>query len=259
MPEKKKSTSKNKKNDNNEIPEEDKKIFDKKNNKDVFRYIELVDIVKTSKNKEKVDEAFNEIVNMMKSRLKKISYKFFIPGYGPNDVYQEALYALRFKAIKDYDKDKSNIANLSPFDKFAMLCIRRHLSTKLKAGYQNKSKTLNISSSIDQASYSDGGDDLYLSNILTDETEDDVLTSFGDQEGQKRLFFDLIKELSDLERRVFLLYAQKFSYEEIAEKINEVSGEDEKQINIKSVDNALSRIKNKGKAIESEYKKKFNK
>ena len=121
-------------------------------------YTQLVDIVRKSRNEDHKNLAFNEIEKRMTVKIKQISYRFRIPGSNVNDVYQESLFALRYKAIKDYDETRGNDTGPYPFDKFAVLCIRRHLSTKLKSSYQNKKKVLNSSISLDQ-DRSDSSDD----------------------------------------------------------------------------------------------------
>lgn len=217
-------------------------------------YIELVEQVRRSRSQEKVNIAFNEIERRMRSKIKQISYKFNIPGSSFPDVYQEALYALRYKAIKDYDKDRGNDTGPYPFDKFAVLCIRRHLSTKLKAAYQNKQKVMNSCLSLDQDRNSSSDDSLYLADIVP-RTEGTVLELLEENEYYRTLFSNLFTRLSEFEREVFLLYVQKYSYEQIAERINAKSGRKRGKalINVKSVDNALSRIKNKAKEIFDEF------
>ena len=58
---------------------------------------------------------------------------------------------------------------------------------------------------------------------------------------------DLFSELSDFEKLVLALYSQRNSYEEIAQSINKYRKG--RKIGIKSVDNALSRIKAKARFI----------
>ena len=54
-----------------------------------------------------------------------------------------------------------------------------------------------------------------------------------------------------------MLYKQKYSYEEIAKLINKRRRIEKKgkRIKVKSVDNALSRIKSKGQEIVQKYDK----
>jgi RNA polymerase sporulation-specific sigma factor len=222
--------------------------------KKILLFIKLVEIVKNSTNKEKSDNAFNEIITLIEPKIQKISYKFQIPGYSRLDIYQEALFALRYKAIKDYDQKRSNCGDISPFDRFAILCIRRHLSTKLKASYQNKSRVLNSSVSLDQNrnDSSDNDDLLFLSDVISS-LDTDASVQYLNREHYKLLFSKLASKLSEFEKEVFIYYSQKLSYEEIVERINRKNNRRIK-VNKKSIDNSLSRIKQKAKEVFQKYK-----
>jgi RNA polymerase sigma factor (sigma-70 family) len=216
---------------------------------EILLYVKLVDCVRRSRNKVKADGAFNTIITMLDVKIQQIAYKFHIPGLSFNDVYQEALFALRFKAIKDYNKDRSDIREVSPFDKFAALCIRRHLSTKLKAAYQNKSRVLNLSISLDQDRNKTGSDEnLFLSDILPVDP-DDIASKLDKFEYHRKLLVSLFQKLSSFEKEVFVLYCRKYSYEEIAYHINKTYHKSVETISVKSVDNGLSRIKQKAKSV----------
>ncbi len=225
--------------------------------KEILLFLELVEKVRKSRNKKKSDLAFDRIVSLLERRINQISYKFKIPGFSFTDVVQEALFALRYKAIKDYDKGRSLLREISPFDKFAILCINRHLATKLKASFQNKSLTLNIATSLDENRNSESGADepLCLVDILP-EDKTTILDKVQDRELYKLLVSKLYQKLSLFEKEVFILYKQKYSYEEIAILINKRRRVKRgKQIKVKSVDNALSRIKSKGQEIVKKYDK----
>lgn len=223
---------------------------------EIARYIKLVDIIRRSRIKKVQDAAFNEIAYLMEPKINRMLYKLDIPGYSRGDVYQEALFALRFKAIKDYDPSKSNVPNQkSAFDQFAALCIRRHLSTKLKSSYQNRNRVLNKSVSLDQNRNKNNGNgsmdgELYLSDVVPKDNTD-ILTEINTREYRNTLFSKLFQKLSIFEKEVFLLYAQGYSYEHITDKIN---GKKRKEVvNVKSIDNALSRIKSKAKEVYDKY------
>tara|TARA_Y100000310_G_C20693925_1_gene824161 strand:- start:2688 stop:3443 length:756 start_codon:yes stop_codon:yes gene_type:complete len=212
-------------------------------------YIELVDIVRKSRRKTRIDEAYRQIEKRMRTKLQQISFKFYIPGMSNDDIYQESLYALRYKAIKDYDKTRGSTDEPYPFDKFAILCIRRHLATNLKASYQNKKKVLNQSISLDQERNESSQDFLFLSDILP-LTDSNILDDLERKEYYTRLFTALFKKLSDFERQVLILYAKKYSYEEIAEKVNKMRKKKNLyKISTKSIDNSLSRTKSKARII----------
>ena len=224
------------------------------NNIDPIQHlINLVDIVRKARKKEKINKAFEEIINILDIKIKQISYRFNIAGFGFNDVYQEALYALRYKAIKDYDPDRGSTDEPYPFDKFAMLCMRRHLSTIRKTSYQNKKKVLNFSISLDQerGDYGSGqGDEQFSLMDLIPQTTISVVDKIEKTEYYKQLFESLLDKLSSFEQEVFILYIKKYSYEQITKIINKKRYIiQDKKIDVKSVDNAIVRIKHKSKTI----------
>lgn len=226
-----------------------------------MEFSDLVDIVRSRGrvDKNKVNAAYNEICYRMKIKISYLVHKFYIPGHTTDDINQEALFALRYKAIPDYNKEVIGRNGPYPFDKFAVLCIRRHLSTLLKTCYQNKQKTLNTSLSLDQDRNESSEEALFLVDIIP-RTEGTILEEIGDKEYHNFLFNKLYERLSKFEKQVFLLYAQKYSYEEIAVLIKKKAKKDgtknqKKKIKdiVKSVDNALSRLKSKGKEVFEKY------
>lgn len=212
---------------------------------DAASYVKLVDKVRKSKKQHEVNFAFEQIANGLKPRIRSLCSKFRIAGLGQDDIYQEALYALRFKAIKDYDQTRGTGEGPAPFDRFALLCIRRHLATELKTSFQIRRTVLNTSISLDQER-NEHKDDLSLVNILPS-TTGDVLDFVENKEYFTKLVGKLLSKLSKFEREVFLLYVEKYTYEEISEIINRRKLR--QPVNIKGVDNALSRIKHKAQSI----------
>lgn len=215
-----------------------------------IRFIELIEIVRTTKNSRSENDAFIEIYEKLRPRIQKMTNRFSIPGLNNDDVMQEAMLALRSKAIKDYDQDRGSGEGLAMFDRFALLCIRRHLSTEFKSSLQNnRKKVLNQSISLNQE-IRGSDDDLSLSNIVASK-DGDIPDSLQNREYFRNLMSNLFKHLSKFEREVLFLYAQRLSYEEIADKINDRRVKI--KVNVKGIDNALGRIKKKAKGIISEY------
>ena len=184
-----KKTNKHAENPTKELSEE--------REKEVLLLLKLVEQVRKSRNKQKSDLAFDNIVSLLQKRINQISYKFKIPGYSFTDIVQEALFALRYKAIKDYDKERSLLRKISPFDKFAILCINRHLMTKLKASFQNKSLTLNMATSLDENRNmeSESDESLCLVDILP-EDKSTILEKVQDKELFNLLISKLYQRLS---------------------------------------------------------------
>jgi len=219
---------------------------------------DLIAIIKKTgrkKSKYDVNDAYNEIEIRLRSRLQQISYKFFIPGLNHDDIYQESLFALRYKAIKDYDRTKSKDGKLYPFEKFVVLCVRRHLATQLKSSFQNKKKVLNSSISLNQDRNDSNNDDfLFLVDILAD-GDKNVLDKLEEKEYYNKLFRQLFLRLSKFEKKVFILYVHKYSYEDMSDIINKKykKNNSKHRINIKSIDNALSRLKSKAKKVFDKF------
>lgn len=221
-----------------------------------LKCIKLISQIRKQKDEKLANAAFEELLSMLIAKINKVVSRFRIPGNEHNDVLQEALYALRYKAIKDYDKERGNGTGPAPFDKFALLCIRRHLATEFKSSYQNRRRVLNQASSIyANTTGNRDDDDVSLVNIIPDPNNGDVGRKVAENEYYSDLQTMLFESLSNFEKEVYRLYAQKYSYEEIAEKIN--SRRKKVMVKIKGVDNALSRIKHKARDIFKKYEKKL--
>ena len=215
---------------------------------EVLMYMNLVYQVREAKTDEIFNIAFEKIAKYLEPKIKKIAGKFRIPGFTFDDVYQECLYALQYKAIKDYDATRgTDPTKPAPFDRFALLCIRRHLATTLKTSKQNRHAVINTSHSLDQDRSNDN-DELSLINIVC-ATEGDVLSSLQQSEYFKNFINKLLVKLSQFEKQVFYLYAQQYTYEEISKLINTHRNTGRVRVNVKGVDNALSRIKNKADTL----------
>lgn len=221
-----------------------KKSKSKSNLTECEKYL---DVVKNGDQQES-DAAFEIVFDKVKPRIQALVNRFNIAGLDKSDILQESLYALRFKAIKDYNPERGHGEGWPPFERFAILCIRRHLSTEYKSSYQNKKRVLNYSMSLNQDTSSSDEENMFLINIIQDETGyEDILDYVENKEYYSTLVKNLLENLSKFEKEVFVLYAQNYSYEEIAEKINE--NRVKVKIKIKAVDNALSRIKTKARGI----------
>ena len=109
--------------------------------------------------------------------------------------------------------------------------------------------------SLDQDRNESSEEALFLADIIP-RTEGTILQEIGDKEYHNFLFNKLYEKLSRFEKQVFVLYSQRYSYEEIAKLIKKKAKKDgtknkNKKIAdiIKSVDNALSRMKQKAKEV----------
>lgn len=201
----------------------------------------LVYKIRDTNDPDEENVAFKKIIDALDPKIKKIAGRFRIPGFGFDDVYNECLMALRFKAVRDYDEDRgTSKSGPAMFDRFALLCIRRHLATMLKTAHQNRKRILNESKSLDQDRSSEH-DDLSLINIIKSK-DSPVLDTLEVREFLINFTKKMGHKMSPFESEVFVLYIKRYTYEEIAEKV--LGGAAGKSV--KAIDNALSRIKHKG-------------
>lgn len=160
-------------------------------------------------------------------RLKARSY--FIIGADRDDIIQEGMIGL-FKAIRDYDKSK-----LASFKSFAEICITRQIITAIKSATRQKHIPLNSYVSLSKPIYEDDSNRT-LSDVITGSRVMDPMELFIGREDLNLMESNIGKILSDLEKEVLSLYIDGRTYQEIAQDLDR---------NIKSIDNALQRIKKK--------------
>jgi RNA polymerase sporulation-specific sigma factor len=161
-------------------------------------------------------------------RLKGRSY--FLVGADREDIIQEGMIGL-YKAIRDYRADRE-----TSFKAFAEICITRQIITAIKTATRQKHTPLNSYVSLNNPiSEADDPDRLYMDFLASDKAFDpaEVVISAEEAESIKTNFREM---LSGLETQVLLLYIEGRSYQEIADDLDR---------HVKSIDNALQRIKRK--------------
>lgn len=154
---------------------------------------------------------------------------YFLAGADRDDMLQEGMIGL-FKAIRDFDSDK----NVS-FASFAELCVKRQVISAVKASTRRKHMPLNSYISLSKPSFDDNSEQTLIDTIseyMTLSPEDVMLK----KEQMQTLDLRLDAELSSLEKQVLKLYLDGCSYAQIAKALGRT---------VKSVDNALGRIKKK--------------
>jgi RNA polymerase sporulation-specific sigma factor len=157
---------------------------------------------------------------------------YFLVGGDSDDIEQEALIGL-YKAVRDYRADRT-----SSFRAFAELCITRQIITAIKTATRYKHQPLNAYVPITGTPRSDddaGGsrtvDDLVDTGRLADPCEQVI-----SDERMADLRGAMSELLSGLEVDVLRLFVAGKSYQEIGEELGR---------HVKSIDNALQRIKRK--------------
>jgi len=186
---------------------------------------ELVRLAQTEDTKALVTmlERYTEFV-----RLKARSY--FLVGADREDIIQEGMIGL-YKAIRDYREDRE-----TSFKAFSEICITRQIITAIKTATRQKHTPLNSYVSLNNPiSETDDPDRLYMDFLASDRAYDPVemVVSAEEAESIKTNFREM---LSGLETQVLLLYIDGRSYQQIADDLDR---------HVKSIDNALQRIKRK--------------
>ncbi len=175
------------------------------------------------------DQASEQLLNKYKNFVRSKARSYFLIGADHEDIVQEGMIGL-FKAIRDYRPER-----LSSFRAFAELCITRQIITAIKTATRQKHIPLNSYVSLNKPIYDEESDRTLL-DVITEgrvSNPEDLLI------GQEELHHieDKIGEmLSDLEWEVLTSYLDGRSYQEIAEDLGR---------HVKSIDNALQRVKRK--------------
>jgi RNA polymerase sporulation-specific sigma factor len=162
------------------------------------------------------------------ARSKARSY--FLAGSEKEDVVQEGMIGL-YKAIRDFDLSQD-----TPFRAFAELCISRQILTAIKTANRNKHQPLNSSVSLDAPAYSDQKSDRSVADSLIGPNSNDPAELVISSQEIEAIRVSMSENLTQLEGDVLRLYMDGKSYEEIAGALGN---------HVKSIDNALQRIKRK--------------
>lgn len=190
----------------------------------------LSDEILTQKAKQGDIKSLDFLMQKYKKLANKIARSYFLLGAEYDDLLQEAMIGL-YKAILSFNKDST-----ASFHTFAHMCITRNVQSAVKTANRQKNQILNSSLSLDEK---------VESGFSFDETNDINLFVLSTKSPDEKLIenenFVEIKEkikdaLSNFELKVLMHYLSGESYTQIAQKLN---------VENKSIDNALSRIRNK--------------
>lgn len=199
----------------------------------VFYYDEVVEY-KTLPDEELVEqvragdqEALEYLINKYKNFVRAKARSYFLIGADHEDIVQEGMIGL-YKAIRDFRGDK-----LASFKAFAELCITRQIITAIKTATRQKHIPLNSYVSLDKPSHDDSDRTLYDTLTGGRQNPEEI---YINQEEYSDIEDQISHILSDLERKVLMLYLDGRSYQEIAVDLNR---------HVKSIDNALQRVKRK--------------
>jgi RNA polymerase sporulation-specific sigma factor len=162
------------------------------------------------------------------ARLKARGY--FLMGADNDDVEQEGLIGL-YKAARDFRPDRQ-----SSFRAFAELCVTRQVITAVKTATRRKHQPLNQYVSISGVRGGDDAGEHTVEDLLADHYECDPADEVVSRERMAAMRQSMADMLSGLEVDVLRLYVEGKSYSEISTHLGR---------HVKSIDNALQRIKRK--------------
>lgn len=174
-------------------------------------------------------DALDYLITKYRLFVKAKARSYFLIGADKEDIIQEGMIGL-YKAIRDFKGDK-----LSSFRAFAELCITRQIITAIKTATRQKHIPLNSYVSLDKPIYDEESDRTLLDVITSTESEDPEHLMIHREE-YSHLEEKIGEILSELEQQVLALYLDGQSYNEISEELNR---------HVKSIDNALQRVKRK--------------
>lgn len=169
------------------------------------------------------------LINKYKSLVKAKARTYFLIGADREDVVQEGMIGL-YKATRDYQQDKS-----MAFKTFAELCITRQMITAVKNATRQKHIPLNSYISLNRKVYDEDSDKTYI-DIISDQIVSDPELLIIKKEEVSGIESKMGEILSSFEWEVLSLYLNGKSYTEIAKELNKP---------VKSIDNALQRVKKK--------------
>jgi len=175
------------------------------------------------------EQAQEYLINKYRNFVRAKARSYFLIGADREDIIQEGMIGL-YKAIRDFRGDK-----LSSFRAFAELCVTRQIITAIKAATRQKHIPLNSYISLNKPIYDEDADRTLLDVVTTARINDpeELIIS---QEEFNDIEDKMGKLLSSLELEVLVFYLEGKSYQEIAEELDR---------HVKSVDNALQRVKRK--------------
>jgi RNA polymerase sporulation-specific sigma factor len=155
---------------------------------------------------------------------------YFIVGGDADDIEQEALIGL-YKAVRDYQPERQ-----ASFRAFAELCITRQIITAIKTATRQKHQPLNQYVSISGVRGGDDAGERSVEDLLDDHNVSDPADDVISGERMDSMRESMARMLSGLEVDVLRLYVEGKSYQEISSHLGR---------HVKSIDNALQRIKRK--------------
>lgn len=175
------------------------------------------------------ETAQRALIDRYKAMVRYKAGLYFLPGADREDLIQEGMIGL-FKAITEFDPSRN-----PQFRSFANLLVKRQLLTAIKSSQRQKHLPLNGYISLHGTRTNTAGEPSILETLRAKSDEGPEAKLIA-EETLKLMESKIEERLSFLEWRVLMFYLEGLSYQEISVKMNR---------SVKSIDNALQRIKKK--------------
>lgn len=175
-------------------------------------------------------DALNRIIALYQPLVHKKARSYFIVGGDGDDIVQEGMIGL-YEAVQNFDPEKH-----VPFGAFAEMCIVRQIVTAVKAATRQKHIPLNSYVSLHKPVDDEENRGSFVEDHIAYGQQEDPEQMLIHKEEQKTMTDLIGKALSPLEARVLTLYLEGKSYQDISHML---------QKPVKSIDNALQRVKRK--------------
>jgi len=155
---------------------------------------------------------------------------YFLVGADADDIEQEGMIGL-YKAVRDYRPDRE-----AGFRAFAELCVTRQVISAIKGANRRKHQPMHGYVSISGVYGGESEHERVVEDLLDDHHVVDPADDVCQRERMDAMHASMQAVLSGLEVEVLGLYVEGRSYQEISESLGR---------HVKSIDNALQRIKKK--------------
>ncbi len=192
---------------------------------------DLTDLQLVARFQSGCQDALEVIITRYRRFARAKARSYFLVGADSDDVEQEALIGL-YKAARDFRPEHQ-----SSFRAFAELCITRQIITAIKTATRQKHQALNQYVSISGSRTGDDAGERAVEELIhVNHKGDDPADRLVAADRFEAIKDNLADVLSGLEVDVLALYVEGKSYQDIAEHLDR---------HVKSIDNALQRIKRK--------------
>lgn len=198
---------------------------------DTTALADLTDLELVARFQEGCQDSLQVMITRYRRFARAKARSYFLVGADHDDVEQEALIGL-YKAARDFRPEHQ-----SSFRAFAELCITRQIITAIKTATRQKHQALNQYVSISGTRGGDEAGERAVEELIHVHRQgSDPADRIVADERFGAMRDRMAEVLSSLEVDVLTLYVEGKSYQEIGDHLGR---------HVKSIDNALQRIKRK--------------